>query len=64
MTVEEAEKIFLKQTLRTTLKESEAKDAQMVSEIISILQRNNLSYIRASFVLKKCEEVLEQIAKI
>lgn len=64
MTTEEARLIFLNQTPRNTLTEDEEKEAPIVAEIISVLQRKNLNYRSASFILERCEDVLEQIARI
>lgn len=64
MTTEEARQIILNQTPRNILTEEEEKEAQVVAEIISVLQRKNLNYRSASSILERCEDALEQIARI
>lgn len=64
MTTEEARQVILNQVPRNILTAREEKEASIVAEVISVLQRKNLNYRSASSVLERCEDALEQIARI
>ena len=65
MTTEEALKIITyKRESALPIPEFYKKNARIIAEIISVLQRENLNYSSASDLLKQCETVLQRVAKI
>ncbi len=63
MTVEEAEEILARGKPPFSAERSK-KDAPVIADIITRLQQENISYLRAIFLLDKCKDVIGKATRI
>lgn len=64
MTTEEVIELKMQQSLGIyTMSEGRKAEARLQAEIITILQKNNLNYKRASYLLNDCIALIGMAAK-